>query len=153
MPDGQMKVIGNMYKFFRQSYFGGVPNLYKPIIKDGYYYDINNLYPTVMCYDMPLTPIISTKNKNINLVNFFGFLEVRITTPKHIFIPCLPKKDNIKGTINPTGTWQCLYFSEELKIAASLGYKIHIIKSYSYKRGKIFNNYVNFFYRIRLLKI
>ena len=138
-------------RFFRQSYFGGVPNLYKPILKDGYYYDINNLYPTVMCYDMPLTPVLPPKNKKINLVNFFGFLEVRVITPKHIFIPCLPKKDNIKGTISPTGTWQCLYFSEELKIAASLGYKVHIVKSYSYKRGKIFNNYINFFYRIRTL--
>ena len=104
-----------------------------------------------MCYDMPLTPIITLKNKNINLINFFGFLEVRIVTPKHIYVPCLPKKDDLKGTINPKGTWQCLYFSEELKIAASLGYKIHIIKSYSYKRGKIFNNYINFFYKIRTL--
>ena len=38
-----------------------------------------------------------------------------------------------------------------MKIAVSLGYKIHIIKSYSYKRGKIFNNYINFLYEIRTL--
>tara|TARA_B110000967_G_scaffold94827_1_gene97424 strand:+ start:2542 stop:4416 length:1875 start_codon:yes stop_codon:yes gene_type:complete len=137
--------------FFRKSYFGGVPHLYGTFLQNGYHYDINNLYPAVMCFDMPLTPIKTTEDKLINLINNFGFLEVKIVTPKLIFTPCLPKKDDIKGTINPTGTWKGMYFSEELKIALSLGYKISVIKTYGYKRGKIFSNYIKFFYKIRKL--
>ena len=29
----------------REAYYGGVVDVYSPLIEDGYYYDVNSLYP------------------------------------------------------------------------------------------------------------
>jgi hypothetical protein len=59
--------------------------------------------PSAMCNLIPTTPDKYHKNIN-NLNNFFGFLEAEITCPKNLTIPTLlPYKDEILGTIYPTG--------------------------------------------------
>lgn len=40
---------------FRGAYMGGIVDVYRPhLIGEGYYYDVNSLYPTAMCHPMPV---------------------------------------------------------------------------------------------------
>lgn len=40
----------NFDTYFRQGYNGGIVDVYKPHLQgEGYYYDVNSLYPTAMC--------------------------------------------------------------------------------------------------------
>ena len=147
----------NLYedKFLRKSYIGGSTDLYKPILKSGFYYDVNSLYPTVMCLDMPLKQgSYSTFNRNKNdndFLNFFGFLEIKVQTPKKITNPILSKNLGIDGNVCPIGDWTSTYFSEEVKLAKTLGYKIIVIRKFGFIRGKIFKDFIFLFYNIRKL--
>lgn len=132
----------------RNSYFGGIVDVYIPVLKDGYYYDINSLYPYAMLNDMPIGKPKFIKGK-IDLANLFGFVYVEVTSPNDMFIPFIPVKHNNK-TIIPLGTWKGWYFSEELKYAESLGYKIKPLGyAYEFEKGKPFNEFVNHFYDIK----
>ena len=51
--------------------------------------------------------------------------------------------------IFPTGTWYGTYFSEELKAVIKHGYKITWIKGQPFTKEYLFNNYVNFFFKIK----
>jgi hypothetical protein len=43
--------------FFREGYHGGIVDVYKPYMAgEGYYYDVNSLYPTPMSLPMPGAP-------------------------------------------------------------------------------------------------
>jgi hypothetical protein len=46
--------------YLRQSYCGGIVDVYKFHLQGrGYYYDVNSLYPTAMCKPMPVgNPIL-----------------------------------------------------------------------------------------------
>jgi hypothetical protein len=92
--------------FVRKSYFGGATDIYKAYGRKLYYYDVNSLYPHVMKKPMPLN-LIKKYNKvecdNLNINNFFGFLEVEVITPSNILKPILPMKYKGK-TIFPTGS-------------------------------------------------
>ena len=74
---------------------------------------------------MPLN-LLRVIKSNINLDTFFGFAECIVECPTNIKIPILPVKHNGK-TIFPTGKWQATYFSEEIKEAVKLGYKIKLL--------------------------
>lgn len=39
-----------------KAYFGGVTEVFKPLIKNGFHYDVNSLYPFVMRNLMPIGP-------------------------------------------------------------------------------------------------
>jgi hypothetical protein len=138
--------------FVRQSYLGGLVDIYKPHLIEGYHYDVNSLYPYVMSkHDMPIGRgkwIDSFQNFDIE--NFFGFLEVEVVSPENLYIPFLPINDDKRGLIAPLGNWTAVYFSEEVKEAIKLGYKFKYIRGISYQRANIFKNYINDLYNIRL---
>lgn len=46
-------------------------------------------------------------------------------------------------------SWQGWYFSEELKLAVQLGYRIEILEGVLFERGKIFESYVKSLYTMR----
>jgi len=135
--------------FIRKSYFGGATDYYKAYGENLYYYDVNSLYPYAMLKPMPLNLIKTHKNMtNFSkemFTNFFGFVRCRVTTPDNILKPILPFKHQGK-TIFPTGTWTATYFSEELKEALKLGYKIEFFEGYEFDTYPIFNSYVHDFY-------
>jgi len=54
--------------------------------------------------------------------------------------------------IFPTGVWYGTYFSEELKAVIKHGYKITWIKGQPFSQEYLFNNYVNFFFKIKNAK-
>lgn len=143
------KMNRNEDTFVRKSYFGGATDIYKLQGKDLYYYDVNSLYPYVMLNDMPLELIKIHENMDFkDIENFFGFIDCLVESPPIIKVPILPFKYKAK-TIFPVGSWRSTYFSEELKEAIKLGYKITPIKGYEYSKYKLFNKYIEDFYEIK----
>ena len=138
----------NIDSDIRKSYYGGIVDVYKPHLQNGYYYDINSLYPYSMTQDMPIDNPILIKG-SIDLDKFFGFIYVKVNSPNDQKIPFLPHHSN-DSLIVPLGSWEGWYFSEELKYAKNLGYDIKCLNiAYEFKRGKPFDSYVNEFYNIK----
>ena len=138
--------------FVRRSYFGGATDYYKGYGENLHYYDVNSLYPFAMLKPMPLELKKVHVNMNgwsiVDFESFFGFVECNVETPDNIKIPILPFKYKGK-TIFPIGKWRATYFSEEIKAAIKLGYKIELLKGYEYSKCDLFNDYINHFYEIK----
>ena len=82
----------------------------------------DRLYPFAMLKDMPKGLPFRINGHYDFDKDTFGFCKVRVIAPK-LNIMFLPYKQDF-NTIVPTGTWEGWYFSEELKYAQTLGYKI-----------------------------
>lgn len=151
--------ISNSFNFnseieaiIRQSYRGGITELYKPKIESNqkcYYYDINSSYPNAMLNFMPVgLPEIVNLN-NFNLKNFFGFIKCIIKV-KDTYAPFIGVR-NKESIIYPTGHFSISIFSEELKFAISIQ-QVEIIKitmAISFKKEKIFKKFVEKNYSMR----
>lgn len=98
----------------RESYLGGIVDVYRPhLIGEGYYYDVNSLYPTAMSKPMPVG-----KPNLINLTiedflkddfTFFGFVEATVRAPVNEYLGLLSIK--FKGRlICPGGTFTVSFF-------------------------------------------
>ncbi len=145
---------GNIDSFIRRSYKGGIVDVYKPILENGYCYDVNSLYPYVMSkYKMPSTFIEYVKDlngsTNFDINGFFGFVEVDVFCD-NLDIPFLTYYKKDVGLISPIGMWRSVYFSEEIKYALSLGYKFKYYSYVSFKSDVLFRDFVNTLYDIRL---
>jgi hypothetical protein len=125
---------------FREAYLGGIVDVYKPhLISQGYYYDVNSLYPTAMCNSMSVgipTPILLKEFTP----HFFGYLKVKVEAPGPDtpggYIGLLPTKMNGR-LICPGGIFSGVFFSEELRFALENGYKIlDIGEAWSFQRGE-----------------
>ncbi len=145
----------NFDLFIRKAFKGGVVEVYKPYLINGYHYDVNSLYPFVMSNnDMPIkSPKFIEINSNFNINNFFGFLEVEVESPKELYIPFLVHTDKLGRLISPLGKWKDVYFSEEIKYAIKLGYKFKYIKAVEFEKNKIFKNFVINLYNERLEQV
>jgi DNA polymerase type B, organellar and viral len=139
-------------KFIRFSYYGGATDYYKKHGKDLYYYDVNSLYPYVMLKNMPYKPLKWFEDlSETKLEDFFGFALARIECSNNVKLPILPFKSRTldQKILYPRGVFTEVYFSEELKAAEKLGYKITLLKGQSFSRAKMFNNYIEDFYLIK----
>lgn len=129
------RTSGNM---FRDAYQGGIVDVYKPHLQgQGYYYDINSLYPTAMCRSMPVG---IPKLVNLTVTEFlegslFGYLNATVKAPDTEYIGLLPIR--LDGRlVCPGGSFTGMFFSEELRFALSNGYElINIGNAYSFERG------------------
>ena len=65
-------------------------------------------------------PVWMNKLEHTNLESLFGFDQAFVHCPSHISRPFLPYWDN-HSLVFPTGR---VYYSEEVKYAETLGYKI-----------------------------
>jgi len=151
-------IAGQINKDIRLSYTGGSTDMFIPQNLNNelvYAYDINSLYPSVM------------KNKNFPIGNptyfegnirkyqeyAFGFFYCQVVAPTNLIHPILQLHVKTKSglrTISPTGTFESMFFSEEVDNAIKLGYKLKILWGYTFKKGKIFNSFVTDLYKIRL---
>ncbi|XP_019085454.1 PREDICTED: uncharacterized protein LOC109126391 [Camelina sativa] len=123
--------------FIRRGYYGGHSDVYIPRGQDLKYYDVNSLYPFVMMsYPMPGgEPVWYSDFEGQDLNDLFGFIEAYVECPSTIDRPFLPYKENNVLRF-PTGKWVGIYFSEELKLAKSVGYSIIPLRGYLYDKNE-----------------
>lgn len=146
----------SMYRDIKEAYYGAITEVYKPYGEKLYYYDVNSLYPYVALQDMPgincsKENFINTCDTEIDksIKNLFGFYYCSVESPKDNYLGLLPFRSE-GGLIFPLGTWKGWYFSEELKFAQENGYKIKVIKGYSFNRSKdVFKDFVKDVYSIK----
>jgi len=147
---GKYRKIFNTFKLFRFTYYGGATDHYKLRGKKIKWYDINSLYPKAMLKPMPYKPIKFHKDlTNTKLENFFGFCLAKIETPTNLINPILPYRKYTGELIFPLGNWIGVYFSEELKKAASCGYKINMIEGWEFSKIFLFEKYVEHFFDLK----
>lgn len=140
-----------LYNKLHQAYTGGAVDVFTPSSLQGekvYGYDINSLYPSVM-KDFEF-PVGSPKfvEGHVDISSSFGFIKVKVIAPDNLHIPLLQTKVNGR-TVAPLGTWTGWYFSEELKLALTLGYQFEVLEAVLYERGYIFKDYVSTLYKMR----
>jgi DNA polymerase type B, organellar and viral len=147
--DIDIPILSNkLDNIIRLSYIGGSTDYFYQYGENLKHYDVNSLYPKAMCNPMPLKFLGEIEGDNVRLENVFGFAEARISTPHDMEIPLLPLKVE-NETLHPLGSWIGVYFTEELKTIVKYGYKVELIKVYSFSKSNIFNNYISFFYNIK----
>jgi hypothetical protein len=150
LNDFKLPIIkGIHYNKIRDAFYGGHVDVYKPIGHNIKYYDVNSLYPFVMANnDFPIGEPILSFDKGLD--NYFGFIYCKIITPKYLDKPVLPFRGDDGTIYYPLGNWFGMYFSEELKYAITLGYKIEVIYGYKFeKKSGIFTKLVNKYYEIK----
>ena len=142
-------------RFIRKSYQGGRTEIFNMVYnskKPLYCYDVNSLYPTVMRkFDFPNKPKFSTVEY---LKDEMGFYHCKVLAPK-MHIPILGTKikiDKTESFIFPIGDFEGYWTTHELNYAIKNGYKIlEIYEGVIFENdGKIFKNYVDYFYSKRL---
>ena len=141
----------SMYKEIHEGYYGAITEVYKPYGNNLYYYDVNSLYPYVAQQDLPGIGCYKEHfiGMNPSLENLFGFYYCEIEIYNDNYFGLLPVR-NKEGLYFPLGKWRGWYFSEELKFAMQNGYKIKVIKGYSFSRTKdVFKSYVDKIYKIK----
>jgi DNA polymerase type B, organellar and viral len=149
------QLSGKIAKDIREGYTGGAVDMFIPEGINIYCYDVNSLYPSQMqSQDMPVGQP-SRFEGNIKLIdqNAFGFFYCKIEAPTDIKHPILQTHVNTGNgyrTIAPIGTWEGMLFSEEMINAQKFGYKFEILWGYTFERGNIFKDYVDFLYDLRL---
>lgn len=142
----------SIYMDIKNSYFGGITEVYKPYGKKLFYYDVNSLYPYAALNPMPGLHCVYKYKINKNIVdcldNLFGFYYCKIIA-SDLYLGLLPvRKDG--GVYMPLGYIEGWYFSEELKFAYQHGYKIEILKGYAFEKCEnVFNKYIEEFYKIK----
>jgi hypothetical protein len=133
-------------------YYGGHVDTYIPYGEDLYYYDVNSLYPYAMKnYPMPCGRAFWVRDLvEEDLDSLFGFIEAYVICPCNMERPFLPYK-NADGTVLfPTGKFVGVYFSEELKFARSLGYRIIPLRGYIFEGAScLFEKFVDDTYKNR----
>lgn len=145
----------NVDQFVRKGFSGGHVDVYKPRGDNFLYSDVNSLYP----FSMTGVPMPIGKPKWANdlldhkLSDLYGFLEAFVECPTSINKPLLPYRSETESPlIYPTGIFTGVYYSEELKYAEKVGYKIVPFKGYFYDKGdgmfddcvlSLYNNRVN----------
>lgn len=143
----------NQDSFIRKGYYGGHVDTYIPYGENLYYYDVNSLYPYVMKnYPMPCGKGFWVRDLvGVDLDSLFGFIEAYVVCPSHITRPFLPYKTTQETILFPTGKFVGVYFSEELKLARGLGYKIIPLRGYVFeKESLLFDKLVDDTYNNRL---
>jgi len=140
----KIKNIDN--KELRDGYFGGRCEVFNRYIEDGFYYDVNSLYPYVMKnFKMPIGEYYITKEPRTEIY----ISKIEFIAPTNLKIPILPiRKD--KKLIFGVGKGIGVYSSIEIKKALEYGYKINYIKTYNFKDcDYLFSGYVDFFYNVK----
>jgi len=152
------QLSGKIDKDIRLGYTGGSTDMFIPKPPIGvkiFAYDINSLYPSVMRdKDFPIgNPTYFEGNILLQDPKAFGFFYCKITAPEGLLHPILQlHTKTLSGirTVSPLGSWEGMYFSEELFNAKKYGYNFEILRGYLFQKGKIFKDYVDNLYNLRL---
>jgi hypothetical protein len=136
--------------FIRNSYFGGISDVFKPYLENGYCYDANSLYPFIMRKEkFPIGKPSRVRGENIDIDNFIGFIYCDVSNKNSKSF--LVYKDLNRGLITPKGKWTGTYFHKEIIKGIELGYEFKFLSGLKYEsEDYIFNDYVNNLYKIRI---
>ncbi len=141
----------SIFNDLKDSYYGGITEVYKPYGTNLFYYDVNSLYPYSAINSMPgLNCVyVDNINRNINeIIDLFGFYYCEIECYEGYLGLLSVRADS--GIIQPLGKFKGWYFSEELKFANEHGYKIHILKGYNFDKSEnVFTEYFSELYKIK----
>ena len=139
--------------FIREGYYGGRTEVFKRgEITNMNYYDINSLYPSVMINEIP-NPNSYSMKKKCEYADIYktGMIRCVVECPENISVPYLPFRLDTK-LIFPTGTFEGVWTTYEIRYAEKLGYKIKELKDgvlYS-ETKKYFEKFVNDMYAKRM---
>jgi hypothetical protein len=146
----------NIFSFIKDSYSGGITEVYMPYGENLNYYDINSMYPFVAKNVMPGNKVTYIElqeseikeGKSLDLNELFGFFYCKIKTREQ-YLGLLPIHSN-NSLILPNGEFYGTWFTEELKLAKENGYEIQIIKGYNFNKvTNVFNEFVDELFEIR----
>lgn len=129
-------ISGYIEMIIRKGYYGGLVDVVEHLVENAYKYDANSHYPAAMLNDMPVGDPVISDEKDIN--KLFGFAKAKVTAPSQEILKhaTLPLRDS-SGVIScPRGTFEGVWFTEELKDNISRGYHVEILESVVFKRGK-----------------
>ena len=134
-------------EFMRNACHGGRTEIFKPLGKNLYEYDVNSLYPYVMKnFQYPAGLAIKCYYLKEDRL---GIYEVIVHAPKDLHIPIIPTKVD-KKLIFPLGTFKTTCTSVEIEYAKTLGYKFEIIKGYYFREKEYyFKEFIDALYAIR----
>jgi hypothetical protein len=154
MPKNKIPMIlSKLHYILKESYYGGITDIYKPLGRNIHSFDVNSLYPSSMKkYPMPVgNPTYFSGNPYFIDNDPFGFFRVKVTAPdlKIPFLPVKVKSKNGQRTICPVGTWTGWYFSEEIKNAEKYGYTFEIYEGFLFEREYIFTEYIDRLYTLK----
>jgi hypothetical protein len=144
---------GNEDNFIRRAYYGGHSDVYIPYMKDGHYYDVNSLYPYIMAYSvMPIgKPRWHGNLSNQSLDEIYGFVEAYVVCPLSMRSPYLPYREKDGSLTHPVGEFFGVYYTEELKKAREVGYRVEPLRGYLFEKGEgLFTSYVLHMYENRI---
>jgi hypothetical protein len=93
------KILSKLHYTIKESYYGGIVDIYKPSGRSINSYDINSLYPSSM-KKFPM-PIGEPKHFSGNVFEYeknpFGFFKVKVSAPTNMKVPFLPTKIKTKN--------------------------------------------------------
>ena len=132
----------------RKAFYGGRVEIFKTMCKKANYYDVNSLYPSVM--KKHFYPVGTPIKSFIMTVEDFGVAYAFIEVPEDIDIPVLPYRTEAGKLIFPRGKFSGWYCTPELQLAKKKGYKITIEYGYKFKKVKLFKEYIDDLYKIKV---
>lgn len=137
-------------RMVRKSYFGGRTEVFKKYMTNGYYYDVNSLYPSVMKkFPFPIGQPIYIQEYNYNREDT-GIIEIEVNIPKNISIPLLPEHINGMMQYRTGGKIKGIYPSPYLKKLDELGIDFICFDALIFGSEYIFTDYVDTLYKLRL---
>jgi hypothetical protein len=134
----------NVTDFVRQSYHGGRVEVFKRYSSNLMCFDVNSMYPYVMCADLPVQYVAESK---LLKDKYFGFVHAEIEVPD-CYIPVLPVRQ--EKLFFPTGRIKGVWTNEELMVAENFGCKIQkIFKAMYFRTAPILKEFVSKLYQLK----
>lgn len=130
--------------FVRRSYHGGRVEVFKRKADHLNCYDVNSMYPFVMCSDLPMQYVAESRQLK---ENYYGFVEAEIVVP-NLYIPTLPVSR--EKLFFPIGRIQSVWTTEELFNAVKHGCKIQkIFRALYFRTAPILREFVSKLYQLK----
>jgi hypothetical protein len=134
----------NVSEFVRSGYHGGRVEVFKRQSDHLMCYDVNSMYPYVMCEDLPIEYIAESRQLK---ENYYGFVQAEVIVPD-IYIPVLPIRQ--EKLFFPIGKIKSIWTVEELRIAENFGCRIQkVYKAVYFRTAPILREFVTKLYQLK----
>ncbi len=142
---------GTMEDLVRESYKGGRFQVFKPFLKEGFFYDINSAYPSVMASNlMPAGPYYRVTKRNTEKI---GFYRAKVFSPPgNLDLLCIKERNKgIDRLVFKSGYFDGAFVSCELDKLKSIGGEYEIIEGIEFiNKIDMFSGFVKHFYNMKI---